>query len=366
MKNITPLDLSDSVVQRLCSLYDSYGYTKYKMSKFEEYDLYSKNKDFLIADEVITFNDGGRLLALKPDVTLSIIKNCETFSSFCQKLYYNEKVYRPSGETHSFREITQTGLECIGEIDLYTLCEVLSLAAKSLSSVSDDYVIDVGHVGILDRAFVACGIEGGLREKLTALIGEKNLHELRGICVSSGVSEADIERVSLFITEHGRADDVLPVFERAFPGDSDAFDELRYALTFANSESGKERLSVDFSVIASAGYYNGAVFKGYVRGCADAALSGGQYGNLVKRMGKDADALGFAVYVDEIVKSSSKPKEYDADAVILYDGGTDIEKLKKETEKYRQKYGRVLVERSIPEAFRAKETVDLRTNGGAK
>ena len=60
----------------LRALYKLHGYLPFKMSKFEEYDLYVRNKEFLVSDSVITFNDtDGRLLALKPDVTLSIIKN---------------------------------------------------------------------------------------------------------------------------------------------------------------------------------------------------------------------------------------------------------------------------------------------------
>ena len=66
----------ESTVFALRSLYSKYGYSQYKMNKFEEYDLYVKNKDFLISDSVITFTDtNGKLMALKPDVTLSIIKN---------------------------------------------------------------------------------------------------------------------------------------------------------------------------------------------------------------------------------------------------------------------------------------------------
>ena len=66
----------ERAILKLRSLYKKYGYMPFKMSKFEEYDLYVRNKDFLISDRVITFNDtNGKLLALKPDVTLSIIKN---------------------------------------------------------------------------------------------------------------------------------------------------------------------------------------------------------------------------------------------------------------------------------------------------
>ena len=70
------MQISELVAFDLRSLYSSYGYTKYKMSKFEEYDLYARNKDFLISENVITFTDlSGKLMALKPDVTLSIVKN---------------------------------------------------------------------------------------------------------------------------------------------------------------------------------------------------------------------------------------------------------------------------------------------------
>ena len=84
----------EEAVYKLRKLYRSFGYTRYKMSKFEEYDLYVKNKDFLISDGVITFTDtSGRLLALKPDVTLSIINNCKDDVGEVYKVYYNENFY---------------------------------------------------------------------------------------------------------------------------------------------------------------------------------------------------------------------------------------------------------------------------------
>lgn len=72
----TVFENDEKAIFKLRSLYKSYGYSKYRMSKFEEYDFYVRNKDFLISDNIITFTDSdGKLMALKPDVTLSIIKN---------------------------------------------------------------------------------------------------------------------------------------------------------------------------------------------------------------------------------------------------------------------------------------------------
>ena len=144
------LKSEEQAVFELRALYRKYGYTQFKMSKFEEYDLYVKNKDFLVGDGVITFNDtDGKLLALKPDVTLSIIKNSKDESGGTQKVYYNENVYRISGSTHTFKEIMQTGLECIGAIDVYSMAEVVMLAVKSLAAVSESYILDLSHMGIL-------------------------------------------------------------------------------------------------------------------------------------------------------------------------------------------------------------------------
>ena len=126
----------ERAIFELRSLYEGYGYSRYKMSKFEEYDLYVRNKDFLVSDNIITFTDtNGKLMALKPDVTLSIIKNSTDNINSVSKVYYNENVYRVSKGTHSFKEIMQVGLECIGNIDEYCIYEVLMLAAKSLCSI---------------------------------------------------------------------------------------------------------------------------------------------------------------------------------------------------------------------------------------
>ena len=87
------LSFQEKVIFSLRALYLKYGYGQYKMSKFEEYDLYAKNKDFLISDSVITFTDtNGKLMALKPDVTLSIIKNLNNQTGQLHKLFYNENV----------------------------------------------------------------------------------------------------------------------------------------------------------------------------------------------------------------------------------------------------------------------------------
>ena len=169
----------EKLLFRLRMLYRQYGYQPYRMSKFEKYELYAGNKDFLVSDRVITFNDtNGDLLALKPDVTLSIVKGAQFRKNHVEKLYYQENVYRPSGSAHQFREIMQCGLECIGDLDNYDVYEVLHLAAESLGTISKQSVLSVSHLGILKSLFTCLGAGEREQSEMLKLTAARNEHEL--------------------------------------------------------------------------------------------------------------------------------------------------------------------------------------------
>ena len=147
----------ERIVFGLRALYSKYGYRPYRMSKFEEYDLYAGNRSFLPSGGVITFTDtNGRLMALKPDVTLSIAKNLGGGpDSTPEKLYYDESVYRAPDSGLGFQEITQAGLEYLGPVDGYVMGEVAMLAARSLGEISPDWVLDLSHMGYLCALWAA-------------------------------------------------------------------------------------------------------------------------------------------------------------------------------------------------------------------
>ena len=76
------------------------------------------------------------------------------------------------------------------------------------------------------------------------------------------------------------------------------------------------KITVDLSIIGDINYYNGLVFRGFVKGLPSVVLSGGQYDSLMKKMNKDAGAIGFAVYLDQL-EMTDKKKEYDTDVLLL-------------------------------------------------
>ena len=78
-------------------LYREFGYETYKVSRFEEYDLYMRNRNFLKDDRLLTFTDlTGQLMALKPDVTLSVVRSVRDEDTPV-KVCYAESVPRAPG-----------------------------------------------------------------------------------------------------------------------------------------------------------------------------------------------------------------------------------------------------------------------------
>ena len=208
------LDPAEALGCTLRALYRAHGYVHYRMSKFEEYDLYSRNKDFLVSDGVITFTDtDGKLLALKPDVTLSIIKNSRPLGDGVRKLYYNENVYRVSKGTNAFREIPQVGLECLGAVDDYCVGEVLWLAAESLRACAPQFVLEVSHLGLLKRFLETITDDPALTAALLQCIGEKNLHGITALCCANGIPDATAEPLRTLLRTDGSAAQTLPAVE---------------------------------------------------------------------------------------------------------------------------------------------------------
>lgn len=290
----------EKAIFTLRSLYSKYGYSQFKMNKFEEYDLYVKNKDFLISDSVITFTDtNGKLLALKPDVTLSIIKNTKDKAGV-QKLYYNENVYRVSSHTHAFKEIMQVGLECIGKIDTECVTEVIMLAAESLRSISGNALLDISHMGIITEILDVSGASFEIRKQILECIGAKDIHELASVCAAGGVSPETAELLEKLILTHGKPSVVMPEIRTLLSGivSEAVIKELEETALDSFNRGYEDIVNIDFSVVNDMNYYNGIVFKGFISDIPTGVLSGGQYDKLMKKMGRTSSAIGFAVYLD--------------------------------------------------------------------
>jgi len=313
------LSFGEQLGVSLCSTYRSYGYCQYKMSKFEEYDLYARNKDFLISDTVLTFTDlSGKLMALKPDVTLSIIRNSRDDSDCVQKVYYTENVYRVSRGGRTFQEIPQAGLECIGNIDEYNITEVLLLAAESLKTISECCILEITNLDILAAFIDDMKVTSECKNKILKYVSEKNLHDLSLLCDSCAVEAEQKDKILRLLKLGGTPDEVLPELRALCDGDV-AVSQLKKICENLTSCGYGDILRIDFSLVDDMNYYNGIVFRGFVSGVPTGVVSGGQYDRLMEKMGRKSGAIGFAVYLDALERLNDNPPEFDVDVLLLYD-----------------------------------------------
>ena len=306
----------ERAVFALRALYQGAGCRMYHMGQFEEYALYQENQRFLPSRQVITFTDlDGRLLALKPDVTLSIAKSARPAPGQTLRFYYSENVYRPSAESGAFKEIPQTGVECIGRVGVAETGETLALAARSLEVLAGatgrpDWQLVAGHMGYLSALLDALGVPACGRRPILARLHEKSAHELRAAALEAGLGEAGAAALTGLLELCGPAGSVLPAAAAACRSEAmaAALDELRAALDGVDGP-----VWLDLTLSGEMEYYNGLLFQGYLRGAPRPVLRGGRYDLLARKFTPGAGAVGFAVYLDELERPAAPP---DADGLL--------------------------------------------------
>ena len=359
INNLT-LRRDEEAVLALRSLYEQHGYTKYRMSKFEEYDFYGENRSFLQTGSILTFTDlSGKLMALKPDITLSIVKNARDGQT--AKVYYSENVYRPNDGGREFREIMQVGLECIGPQDAFTTAEVIFLAESSLKLLSKKSILDISHMGLLLGLLDETGLNAAQRAKLTELVSHKNAHEVRALCAENGVSEELAGKLAALTTIYGPLETAL---EKARALDVNgtthaALRELGEVFATVRAMGGGDSVNLDFSIASDMNYYNGVIFQGFVEGVPAGVLSGGRYDRLLPRFGLGGGAVGFAVYLGLLERYLTSESGFDAEALLLYNEGDDPRLVAQEAARLRGIYGSVRVQQRGGEAPRCRETINF-------
>lgn len=363
----TRMSIEERAGLELHELYRKYGYARYKMQKFEEYELYLKNRDFIETESIIAFSDArGKLMALKPDLTLSIVKNYKYEPGVVRKLFYSENVYRSAKSSLQHREMMQTGLECMGDIDQYQVAEVTMLAAASLAALSQDSVLAVSHMGLISDLLEPVQ-DPGTKNRIIRAVGEKNRSEIEKICREEEIDRMVVDSLITLIGAYGSFDDVREKLNRLPLGYSGrkAMAELETVFGVIASTPYRDQVKIDFSMVNDLTYYSGILFQGFVRGIPQSILSGGRYDRLMSRMNRQGGALGFAVYLDYLDMLPGDSKKNDVDVVLLYGDDDTPDAIFSASREITGGGETILVERAVPKGIRAGRIVRLPGAGGA-
>ena len=360
------LKKEEQVIFSLRALFEQYGYQKFKMSKFEEYDFYADNRSFLGSENILTFTGlDGKLLALKPDVTLSIVKNTKGSREAAERVYYNENVYRARKGDGEYKEIMQVGLEYIGEVDEYATLEVLLLAQKSLKAISEQYIMDLSHMGFVAGLMEEVKLPYAQQKAVLSCISEKNPHGVRAVCTEAGLAEDMTEKLEALASLYGGLEATLEQAKALCCNEKmeQSAAELEGILRCLKIGGNEKNVNLDFSIVNDMDYYTGIIFQGFINGVPSGILSGGRYDNLLHKMGKDADAIGFAVYLDLLERFESTEKEYDVDTLLLYEDGVDTAALAKAAQMLTDNGQSVLVQKKNTGNVKYKQLLCMKDRG---
>ena len=347
MKNyIKNMSKKDLVLLDIRKMYDLYGYKRISLPSFEEYDLYNENKDFIDRNILTVMSPNGKLLALRPDITLSVAKKISKDQSLkYSKIYYQENTYNLTKYT-GYEEDKQLGIELIGKESVFLDFEIVDLAVKSLDIINQKSLIVLSHAGFISSIFDNLNLEYEVKEEIFDCINKKNSHDIKKILENNKFVSENVKELIYKIPElSGDLDDITKELSKY--GINDNIKKILLELKKLNNLLLKfhkrSKIVFDFSVIKNLNYYNGIILQGYIEGFPNVILTGGRYDRLFEKFGVDTGAVGFAILTDSLKGYYKDEDKNDFEILIAYDDG-NFEKLVEIVNDFQEKGLRVRTE----------------------
>ena len=309
------------VQARLTRLFRQRGFLEVSTPDIEFYDLFALSGSAIPQERMLKVADpSGKICVLRPDPIARVAATKLKALPLPQRLYYEQTVYRdnPAHDGGS-REVPQCGVELIGALGKKADLEMIATAIDALRACgAAQFHVELGHAGFFRDLAGRLPLEEGEREKMRALIEGKNFAALNKLLAPYGgdPAAAALGRLSRLF---GGAE-VLEQAE-ALAGRTQAVDYLRALYDELSAAGYGPYVRFDLGMVHQIDYYTGVVFRGYVEGAGDAVLSGGRYDNLVGCFGRDTQATGFAVYVDNLARTLPQLPQPKLRCVVHYEPG---------------------------------------------
>lgn len=252
------------------------------------------------------FDKQGRLLVLRPDMTMPIGRVAATAGIQPPlKLSYSGRVFRFNSEmTGEQNELTQAGIELIGFSSVKAELECISCAVEILTELNiPNFHFELGHAGLLKEISTYLQLNAEGKRTLKELLSNKNLSALNEF-VQQHPSKLD-----RFIKElpklFGDVSVVLAAAEAMLPEDTDiaaVLEEINKMAQLITLTHPDISLTVDLGSVALMDYYTGILFNGYADLIPEIFLRGGRYDHLVEQFGHTRiPAVGLGINLDTLV-----------------------------------------------------------------
>ena len=307
-----------------------YSYNDIETPTFEFFDIFNHDKGSASSNEMYKFFDReNNTLVLRPDMTPSISRCVAKYFNDEElpiRLCYQGKTFL---NTHNHQgkinEITQLGAELINDASSAADAEVIATVIDCfLATGIKEFQIDIGEVDFFKGIMLEANIDESVSNEIHTLIHNRNFFGLENL-----LKEIDLpEQVKNVLTSFDKLFGGIEMLENAKklvtnPVSLEAINRLEKVYKALSYSGYEQYISFDFSLLSRYEYYTGIVFRGYTYGTGDAVVKGGRYDDLLKQYGKDAPAIGFAFYIDDLMMAITRQKVEvtidNSDNIILYD-----------------------------------------------
>lgn len=319
-----------TIENKINNIFNLYGFHNVQTPTFEFFDIFNKERGSVPSKNLYKFFDReGNTLVLRPDLTPSIARIAAKNYMDVNvpiKLCYNANTYINNSELQGkLKEITQLGCELIGDDSVEADAEMVALVVNSLKSAGfDKFLVEIGQVDFYKGLLEECGFEDDVEEELRVRIENKNFFGVEELLdskdITSNVKDTFLKLPSLF-----GSSDVLDKAKELATNEKSlkAIEKLEEVYSILVDYGVADYISFDLGMLSNFNYYTGIIFKAYTYGTGDAIVAGGGYDKLLSQFGKDSAAIGFAVYMDQLLMAMSSQKmEGDTDyayEVLIYD-----------------------------------------------
>ncbi len=326
----------EEVCGKIENVFTGRGFKRVITPFLEFYDVFTVPNSGITQESMFKSVDNkGRLLVARPDSTLPIARMVSTRlnnSTLPVRLYYKQAVYRNNPTLTGRRnELMQMGIELLGAKGIRADLEILTTAISAISSVADDYRIELGHAEVFDALSSELDIDEDFKERIRLSIESKNYSALNNLLDKLAPCKA-VSAVRSLPSLFG-GEEVFDKAQEICEG-TKAADALKYLHKVYNSLAPfnlGDKLIIDLGLVQRNDYYTGIVFSGYINGIGDAVVSGGRYDNLLSVFDMPMGAAGFAIDTDAITIKTLSDANNDysdnPDILVFAQDGHEIEAI---------------------------------------
>ena len=290
-----------ALLESLRTSFEEAGYGEVRTPTVEYEDVLRKGDAQAAGAGWRLFDDHGRLLVLRSDMTIPIARLVATrFPDHDGplRLCYGGEAYRSvTRGSGQLTEFLQAGAELIGVPGVEGDAEIVALVLKALSAAGlRRHSVGVGDGALYRRLCEALAVDSELIDELIGFLMRRDLAGLESRVRSAALPEALAEIPSL-----RGGPEVLDRAEQAMgEAGATAVMELRGLWEVLSQLGHGERVILDLGLVHELGYYTGAVFEVYDPAVGFALGGGGRYDGLIGRFGTARPACGIALDVQRV------------------------------------------------------------------